>query len=581
MIFLKEIYSEPEDLFDRVKFKRGINIIYGQQVKEGNEKPSLNSIGKSTLISLIDFCLLSKFDKKHKLYKAKDFLDHYKIVLELEIKGEDYTIKRSTESEKKISFFKTGEKEKEMQIDDVKRILFKKIFYSKDYKGISEDKWFRTVISLMIRNEKRGFDNPIEYIPEVRRKESTIYHLMLMDIDNTLAVKNYNFIQELEKKKKELDGIQNVIENQYGKMESINNQLDVLEKEIKVAEEAHDKFRLNDSYKKEEERANELTRQIKQVILQNNSLKGLLENYKDSYRLEVDVDPKKITSIYEDINKGLGIALKKTLDQAIEFKNKLIESRKNFIKTKIEEIEATLSQNAEKIKDLDLERSKIFGFLKNKEAIKDLTGLFDLISEKRQRYDDLKGKFSLIEDMNESYLNKKTQYSKLQEDINEFLKNIKTKISSLREIYNEIYSSLYTSNDKGGFFDIMFDKNKKAKIFIIASSQDADGFGKNRGCILVYDLMLLFNAAINNLPHPRFWIHDGVFNGMYKNQFVSTMNLLNQKSAELEFQYIISLNEDEEVVADKKFGKLDFNIKDHVIAKYTNKSEGKIFKREF
>ena len=204
-----------------------------------------------------------------------------------------------------------------------------------------------------------------------------------------------------------------------------------------------------------------------------------------------------------------------------------------------------------------------------------------MISEKRQRYDDLKGKFSLIEDMNESYLNKKTQYSKLQEDINEFLKNIKTKISSLREIYNEIYSSLYTSNDKGGFFDIIFDKNKKAKIFIIASSQDADGFGKNRGCILVYDLMLLFNAAINNLPHPRFWIHDGVFNGMYKNQFVSTMNLLNQKSAELEFQYIISLNEDEEVVADKKFGKLDFNIKDHVIAKYTNKSEGKIFKREF
>lgn len=580
-MFLKEIYSEPEGLFDKVKFKRGINIISGEQVKTKGEKPSLNSIGKSTLISLIDFCLFSKFDKKHKLYKAKEFLDEYKIVLRIEIEKEDYIIKRSTESEKKTIFFKEGEKENEMAIDDVKRILYKKIFQSKDYPGISKDKWFRTVISLMIRNEKRGFENPIEYIPEVRRKESTIYHLMLMGIDNTLAVKNYTFIQELDKRKKELDGIQNTVEKQYGKIESINNQLDTLGKEIKQAEEAHDKFRLEDSYKAEEERANEITREIKQIILHSNTLRDLLSNYKDSYKLEVDVDPKKITSVYEEINKDLGIALKKTLEQALEFKNKLIESRKDFIKTKIQEIEETLSKNSEKISGLDIERSKIFSFLKNKEAMKDLTELFEIISEKKDRHNDLKGKISLIEDINEAYLNKKTQYSKLQEDINEFLKSIKEKISSLREIYNCIYDSLYTAKEKEGFFDIMFDKGKKAKIFIIASSQDADGFGKNKGCILIYDLTLLFNIAKNNLPYPRFWIHDGVFNGMYKNQFVSTMNLLNKKSAEVDFQYILTLNEDEEFVGDKKFGELDFEIKDHVIAKFTNKTEGKIFKREF
>ncbi|MBU0894663.1 MAG: DUF2326 domain-containing protein [Nanoarchaeota archaeon] len=581
MMFLKEIYSEPEGLFDKVKFKKGINIISGQQVKQEGEKPSLNSIGKSTLISLIDFCLLSKFDKKHKLYKAKEFMDAYKIVLKVEIMKENYIIKRGTELDKKIVFFKEGEKEKEMVLDDVKRILFKKMFPSSDYSGVSEDKWFRTIVSLMIRNEKKGFDDPIEYIPEVRRKESTIYHLMLMDIDNTLAVKNYDFIQEIDKRKKELDGIQNTIEKQYGKIESINNQLDKLGKEIKSAGEAQNKFRLEESYKEEEGRADELTKQIKQLILQNNTLRELLGNYKDSYKLEVDVDPKKITSVYEEINKDLGIALKKTLEQAIEFKAKLIESRKDFIKTKVGEIEETLSKNSEKITELDMERSKIFSFLKNKEAIKDLKELFDLISEKKDKYNDLKGKISLIEDINEDYLNKKTQYSKLQEEINEFLKNIKAKISSLREIYNEVYDSLYTSKEKEGFFDIIFDKGKQAKIFIIASSQDADGFGKNRGCILVYDLTLLFNIAKNNLPYPRFWIHDGVFNGMYKNQFVSTMNLLNKKSATIDFQYIITLNEDEETIGDKKFGQLDFNIKDHIIAKFTNRTEGKIFKREF
>ena len=240
-----------------------------------------------------------------------------------------------------------------------------------------------------------------------------------------------------------------------------------------------------------------------------------------------------------------------------------------------------LIKNSLKIKSFDLERANIFNFLENKKAIGDLNELFNLISDKKQVYDDLKSKISLIEDLNKSYLNKKTQYSKLQEEINEFIKAIKTNISSLREIYTEIYDSLYHSENKEGFFDIVFDKNKKSKIYIVASSQDADGFGKGRGCILVYDLMLLFNIVKNKINNPHFWIHDGVFNGVYKNQFVSAMNLLNKKAAELEFQYIITLNEDEEIIADKKFGKLEFDIKDNVIAEYTNETKGKIFKREF
>ena len=90
------------------------------------------------------------------------------------------------------------------------------------------------------------------------------------------------------------------------------------------------------------------------------SLRDLLDNYKDSYRLDIDVNPKKISSVYGEINKELGLVLKKTLSQAVDFKNKLIESRKNFIKSKIEETEETLIKNSNEIAKLDLERSKIF-----------------------------------------------------------------------------------------------------------------------------------------------------------------------------------------------------------------------------
>ena len=59
------------------------------------------------------------------------------------------------------------------------------------------------------------------------------------------------------------------------------------------------------------------------------------------------------------------------------------------------------------------------------------------------------------------------------------------------------------------------------------------------------------------------------------------MNLLNNKSSNVNFQYIIPLNEDDESLTDEKFGKLDFDIKEHIIATYTNKTKDKIFGREY
>jgi len=579
MIFLKEISCEPKGLFDTVKFKKGINVIYGKQV--GDQKPSLNSIGKSTLISLIDFCMFAKFDKKHKLYKAKSFLDDYKIVLKLDVNGEEIIIKRSSKNNKKIHLTEGAEKEIEIDMEDAKRILYNKIFLIKNYPGVSDNKWFRSIMPLIIRNEKKGFLDTIEYVSDVRRHVCTRYHLMLMNIDNTLSDKNLDYLNELKRKEDDLEGIKRIIQNQYGDIESINNQADKLKKEIEIAEESKKKFQLNSTYENEQERANELTKQIKKIILENNHLRNLLEGYKESYKLEIDIDTKKISSVYKEIDENLSLELKKTLDDALEFKNKLISSRKNFIKGKIEEIEKSLVGNSLKIKNLDLERSNVFNFLNSKKAMGDLNELFNLITEKRQVYDDLKNKISLIEELNDSYLKKKTEYAILQEKMNEFIKSIKEKIRILRETYNEVYDALYYSDNKEGFFDIMFDKKKKSKMYIVASSQDADGFGKGRGCVLVYDLMLLFNIVQNKLTLPHFWIHDGVFNGVYKNQFVSAMNLINKKSAELDFQYITTLNEDEEIIADKKFGQLDFDIKDNIIVEYTNETQGKIFKREF
>src|SRR5690606_16741831 len=100
MMFLNKIYSEPE-VFERVEFKRGINYIFGKKEVSTQEevKNSLNGIGKSTLLDLIDFALLSNYNKRDskRLYAAyqKGILKGVSIILDFEVDKTDYSIKRA------------------------------------------------------------------------------------------------------------------------------------------------------------------------------------------------------------------------------------------------------------------------------------------------------------------------------------------------------------------------------------------------------------------------------------------------------------------------------------------------------
>jgi len=68
-MILKKIYTEPPT-FEPVEFKLGMNFIYGKK-KSTDSKKSLNSIGKSTFLDLLDFALLSNYNASSKrLYAA-------------------------------------------------------------------------------------------------------------------------------------------------------------------------------------------------------------------------------------------------------------------------------------------------------------------------------------------------------------------------------------------------------------------------------------------------------------------------------------------------------------------------------
>lgn len=92
MLKLSKIYSNKENIFSSIEFRDGLNIIFANVTKNDSSKSS-HSLGKTTLVELINYMLLKSINKSSFLKKEefKDFIFY----LEIEYNHEQFlTIKR-------------------------------------------------------------------------------------------------------------------------------------------------------------------------------------------------------------------------------------------------------------------------------------------------------------------------------------------------------------------------------------------------------------------------------------------------------------------------------------------------------
>ena len=172
-MFLHKLYSEPGGLFDEVTFKEGVNFIFAKKDGEEDPKSSLNGIGKSLLLNLVDYCLLSSETEHIKSAKKNNDLNGYKVVLEFKIADKFYVIKRSfaypnrdilfgTRGEDLASYDNTS-KDKRLS-----HILCDLIFKNPTYEGAYSNKWLRQLMPFFIKSqsskEKVNFKDPIMYL---------------------------------------------------------------------------------------------------------------------------------------------------------------------------------------------------------------------------------------------------------------------------------------------------------------------------------------------------------------------------------------------------------------------------------
>ncbi len=560
-MILTKIYTEPFAIFDPVEFRNGINFIYGKKEVK-NPKNSLNSIGKSTFLDLIDFCLLASFNKTHnpRLFSATKLIGDLTVVLEFKIGEQHYIIKRGFEKPNSVEFG-TIDSVETFQLKELKILLGNLIFRQEEYDGKFYSSWYRGLIAFFLKIQKfkkEQFVDPIKYIKELSEVEINLYHLFLLNINNELAYEVFKHRGDQKRLKPSIKEIKRFVNEKYGlnDIKETQSEINKLKLEIKKLQKAVETFKLGEQYEDAEAEANQLTAKIKEFLYENHKDRSKVESYKNSFSLPENISLRRITNIYKEVSEELAIQVKSSLKEAIEFRKNLSESRKEFIGQEIEKLESFILEREIKIQEFEEQRAKLFYFLSTKEAINDLTEAFYNLSEKQNNLNELEGNSRILIDLTSELAEIETELNKTSLEIIKFLEQISDSITDFYEIVSTIFEKIYITKSESSSFSITPNAKKNSLLEIDLSTPDMFGKGKNQGRSLIYDLSVVIQNINQKRNMPRFLIHDGIFDGVDKAHFLAVWEFVeNMANRGEQFQYITTINE--EGTLSEKFGNKD------------------------
>lgn len=590
MVTLSQIYSET-NLFLPVEFHPGINIILG---KYSDGERSVNGIGKSTLIRLIDFALLSS--SKDWAGSKTNFLrdQNHSVSLEFQVNKVDYKITRLFRTPDEVYFGKNNSDIMNYTVSEAKSIIGNLFFENANYpNGYYNNSWFRNLIKFFIKDDLKNYKqhSPINFV-DYQLATKTIqlaYNFYLLGLPN----KNLSDLdlvqQDIRVKKNVRTEIKKQIEFESGKdISSLRTEIARLNERITRIQSNLQEFRFLENYKDVEIKLEEISKEVTQKLLKYHSYNKTLEKYQESYSFNLEVNINDIQSLYKEVNNELASFVKKTLQDVVDFRSQIANNRKKFLADREKDLKDAIEELTNEIKNLENRRTQLFGLIQEEGAFDSIKNAYEsLISEKvTLERDSARLNQYLETDTAIAALNKKISEISFAV-INDVQESQKT-INELRLLYKKILDSAIFVEEatEEGYLDVTVDNSQKASpIDIIVSVPKNKSLGKNRFGLLAYSLTVFFHLLTSKRQLPYFLIHDGVFHGIDKRTIVNTLNYIYQQiSTEIPFQYIITGNEEEFYIPPQEassFGEYIFDFDKTIIATYGSRPDQMIFGREF
>ncbi len=545
---ISKIYSNKN--FKNIEFNDKFNAIVA--FIESDKKEDTHNLGKTSLIRVIDFLLLSSYNKNtdkllgNNIFVGQEFYGEFKLNI-----GKYLIVKRTINTATKISFKLNDVKLNDFKtdIDWDKTLTLKK---AKDklneYLGFNVLKnWdYRKSITYFLRSQQDYLDVFKLNKFKGKHKDWKPFVFDLLGFDGRLILDKLEIEEEIDDLKRKLQTLKLEVQIDTSEKDRLEGLLEIKKNELTEIESQIDKF----NFFKEDIRTNkDVVENIDTKLQAFNT-----DRYRISYEINkietslsdinVNIDDKEISSLFKEVNLYYPDKLKKEYDDLINFQKALTIERKEFLNETLLQLKKELSILNKSIKELEYKKSELLSILTQKDSyfkFKEYQKKTIAIEVEIER---IKDKLKVIDNslIIEREINEKQAI--VNNKINELRHALtERKHSNINKIFNSIIKEILDTNalislklNKQG--NVEFNADYQNKTDLLKTSESQGTTYKKLLCV-AFDLSLLGNYSDKSFY--RFVYHDGVLEGFDDRIKIRYINLVKKFCEKYDIQYIVTL----------------------------------------
>ncbi|HDY7487969.1 TPA: DUF2326 domain-containing protein [Vibrio vulnificus] len=542
MFIKKIIIATPSHIIREIPFHKGLNLV----VDESDGQVTGNSVGKTTVLKLIDFCLGAKPkiiyedpENRKEIYSlVKDYLVDNNVSIFLYLSenldnenSRTVVIERNFLARSKIIRKIDGVKYTESEFED----KLTEIFFSSQ---VGKKPTFRQIISHNIRYSDLSVSNTLKTLDNYTSDaEYETLYLYLLGCDFSQGSSKQKILQDIHQ--------ENVFKNRLEKVQTksaYEAALAIVETEIDELDRKKSSLNINENFERDLNKLNKVRYEINRVSndLGNLNLrKDLIEETKSELSSTASyIDLSQLESIYNQASNNLG-KLNKTFGELVSYHNKMVNERISYITKELPIIESKIkSKNHELNNFLKVEKD-LAELVSKSSSFEDLEVLISKLNDKYRDKGEFESIISQLIEVEENIQNYESQLSDIDNELfsDEFEAVVKQQVNRFNKHFSATSQNLY-----GEKYALKYDKiiNKKGqRLYKFSAFNTNFSSGKKQGEISCFDIAYTLFADEENIPCMHFLLNDKK-ELMHDNQLVKIADLVNKNNV----QFVASILKD-------------------------------------
>lgn len=490
-----------QEIIREIPFVEGVNFI----VDAGIDQEKGNSVGKTTILKLIDICLGAK-DRKYIYYddetkqtneELKSYIISKKVNVELMV-VESFNDENTNNFILSVDLYPRGKRYingiETNQNDYWQKLNL--IFFSNS----ANYPTFRQLINMFVRIDQQADNN--KFLKFLHRTNDATYeniYSFLFELqDQEVSNLILDLRKEIAEKNKELKTFMSI--NSFKSVDSVNQKVILLESTIVDLNNQMNVLVNSRKFKENEEKISEIkieyanyNDRIDALLFKRKRINDILTDAK--HEIDNGIDKDVLRNLYNETLEIMG-KLQKEFEDLVKFNDELVHNKIKYFNSQLKKVDI-------QIKSLKSDKNRLLE--KHKSVIM-------LIEENKiDEYTSLQSKLAEYNEELGSNKNIRSTYNHLEESVAQLVKELEETEdeANLKEdslsIFNK-YFSQYSEKTNGEPF--MLYKTEKGFLFGIDNVKRGLSTGTRKSIIAAFDLAYQRFARDLEKKVPNFIIHD-------------------------------------------------------------------------